>query len=139
MAVIVPEDFDTSTLEHSERRVLEALRDRLDDDWFLIPSVHVRAPGSGPRDRHPGLSAAYGAIVLETKGGGVTVDGDRWCSYDTEIKNPFHQGSGAKYALLDLMPRSGLAASASLHLPRGRAARHLGRPEASGSTPRRSS
>ena len=107
MAVIVPEDFDTSTLPHSERRVLKALSEQLDDGWYLVPSIRIAHRGQDREIDILAISANHGALVLEVKGGGVRVEGGRWFSYDKSIKNPLEQGSGAKYALLDLMPRSG--------------------------------
>ncbi|MFI5045151.1 MAG: nuclease-related domain-containing protein, partial [Acidimicrobiales bacterium] len=65
MAVIVPEDFDTTGVAESERRVLKVLSDRLDDGWYLVPSIRFAHKGQDREIDILAISANHGAVVLE--------------------------------------------------------------------------
>jgi len=94
-------------LPNSELRVANALKS-LDDHWTVIHNVtwqSVRAgrEGDGEADfllLHP----KYGMIVIEVKGGGISMAQGRWTTENRHgeiipIKNPFDQARDSKYAL----------------------------------------
>jgi hypothetical protein len=108
MAKLFPERLPASA-EESERRVMAALADGLDDDFVVFHSVgwhaHSRKP-DGEADflvGHPEL----GFLVLEVKGGGINFDASTgsWTSVDRSgvthpIKNPFEQALHAKHEIV---------------------------------------
>ncbi|QYG95202.1 AAA family ATPase [Iamia sp. SCSIO 61187] len=106
MGVLVPEDFDLSTLRNeAERRVVEALRDGLTDGWLVIPHVPLSLTD---RDReidvvvvHPG----FGVAALEVKGHrGITVRSGVWHGPDQPMTpQPPAQARQNAYALRDLL------------------------------------
>lgn len=102
--------------QNSERRVAEALK-KLSDGWTVIHHVSWQSKrngrqGDGEADFvlvHPNK----GLLVLEVKGGGVTLNNGRWRSVDRhgdthEIKNPYEQATDSKHALLDWLREIGV-------------------------------
>jgi hypothetical protein len=95
----------------SEARVLDALG-VLNDEWRVFHSVKWQAvrrgrQGDGEAD-FVLLHAAYGLLILEVKGGGITTRGGVWYPTDRfgtehQIKNPFDQARDSKYALLEYL------------------------------------
>jgi hypothetical protein len=69
VGVLVPEDFALRSLANDEERVVvEALRDRLSDDWLVIPDVGLV---TDRRDRQIDVVLAHpreGVAVIEVKG-----------------------------------------------------------------------
>jgi Nuclease-related domain len=69
VGVLVPEDFSLRSLANDEERVVvEALRDRLSDDWLVIPDVGLV---TDRRDRQIDVVIAHpreGVAVIEVKG-----------------------------------------------------------------------
>lgn len=106
MGVLVPEDFDLSTLRnHAERHVVEALRDGLTDGWLVLPHVPLSLVD---RDReidvvlvHP----AFGVAALEVKGHrGIEVRAGKWHGPDLPMTpQPPAQARDNAYALRDLL------------------------------------
>jgi nuclease-like protein/AAA domain-containing protein/UvrD-like helicase family protein len=94
-------------IEPSEARVLPALKG-LPPEWLVFHSVawqslRGRRQGDGEADFvlvHP----AIGLLILEVKGGGISVVDGRWTSTNQEgiheIKDPFLQAVASKHALL---------------------------------------
>lgn len=100
MAQLLPADFDLDGLEHSERRVCEAMMSGLDDTWLIIPSVPIVDHGDAEIDLLL-VSPSQGVVLVEVKGGAVRlIDGD-WYQYDRKLsKSPPAQAVRAKYALI---------------------------------------
>jgi hypothetical protein len=69
VGVLVPEDFTLRSLANDEERVVvEALRDRLSDDWLVFPDVGLV---TDRRDRQIDVVLAHpreGVAVIEVKG-----------------------------------------------------------------------
>lgn len=117
MAICIP-PLDASTESSAERKLYEALRSGLGDDFLVLHSVKwiARPRGVGPRDGevdflicHP----RYGLLVVEVKGGGVILDyaTRRFASIDRhgdehEITNPFEQAMKGKFAILEKLKES---------------------------------
>lgn len=105
MGILVPEDFDLSTLRNdAERRVVEALRDGLTDGWLVLPHVPFH---TGERDRevdvvlvHPG----FGVAALEVKGHRVQVRSGTWYGPRRPMEpQPPEQARGNAYGLRTLL------------------------------------
>ena len=100
MAQLFPTNFDVSSLEHSEARVVQHFRTNLDDSWVVIPSVPVTHKGNDREIDVILISLDHGAYVVEVKGGKISVEQGQWKSYDHVIKNPPVQAAAAKYQLI---------------------------------------
>jgi hypothetical protein len=102
-------------ISSAERRVFEAFKYGLPDEYVVFHSRALQAPGrrGGVQDVELDFLVAHpelGLLVLEVKGGRIVVDGKsgRWVSVDRhgtphEIKNPVEQVKGGMYALLELL------------------------------------
>lgn len=117
MAICIP-PLDASTESSAERKLYEALRSGLSDDFLVLHSVKwiAKPRGAGPRDGevdflicHP----KHGLLVVEVKGGGVILDYAmrRFASIDRhgdehEITNPFEQAMRGKFAILEKLKES---------------------------------
>ncbi|MBG6118672.1 MULTISPECIES: nuclease-related domain-containing DEAD/DEAH box helicase [unclassified Sphingobium] len=117
MAICIP-PLDASTESSAERKLYEALRSGLGDDFLVLHSVKwiAKPRGAGPRDGevdflicHP----RHGLLVVEVKGGGVILDyaNRRFASIDRhgdehEITNPFEQAMKGKFAILEKLKES---------------------------------
>lgn len=117
MAICIP-PLDASTESSAERKLYEALRSGLGDDFLVLHSVKwiAKPRGAGPRDGevdflicHP----KHGLLVVEVKGGGVILDyaTRRFASIDRhgdehEITNPFEQAMRGKFAILEKLKES---------------------------------
>ena len=95
----------------SERQVYLALQN-LPDGWVVIHSVPWLAPRRN--SQHDGeadfvlLHPDVGLIVLEAKGGGISMSGKRWYSVDRNgdrhrVDDPIAQARDSKHALLDYL------------------------------------
>ncbi|MEL6360449.1 MAG: NERD domain-containing protein [Pseudomonadota bacterium] len=92
--------------EPSELKAFEALK-ALTDDWHIFYSVawvgvRGKRVGDGEADFvivHPN----YGAIIIEVKGGGISIEAGQWRSTGRSgshsIKDPFRQATKSKTAL----------------------------------------
>jgi hypothetical protein len=101
MAVMYPSEWSDKNGSAAERLIWHRLRDQTPDDWFAIHSV-----GLATHDRKPWAEADFvvvageGVVVLEVKGGRVTVEGGRWWTNDKPLReSPFAQAGGASAAL----------------------------------------
>lgn len=106
-----PEDLKADRRGAAEHAVWERLADELDDGWTVFHRVAwLDRPGAGPpRDGETDFLIAHperGLIVLEVKGGRVSVDEStgRWVSVDRhggrhEIRDPFAQANESKHVL----------------------------------------
>ena len=122
MAELFPPDAPAEP--PSERKVHQALAN-LGPGWKVFPSVSWQSvadgrPGDGEADFvvvHPGR----GLLVVEVKGGGISVEKGRWWSTDRtnvhhEIKNPFLQAVRSKHALVKYLRSVGLGGIRAGHV-----------------------
>ena len=106
MAVLLPADVDLQKLPHSERRVCESFLAGLDDSWFVIPSVPIVDGGEDGEIDVVLVSAEAGAFVVETKGGQIRVENNKWFQNDHEMrKTPPEQAARNKRILLKRLGR----------------------------------
>jgi len=79
MGILYPETLDLAQIEDStERHVVDILRRRLSDDWFIIPNFRFR---SEMIDREIDVILVHlrsGVAILEVKGGQVSIQRGRW-------------------------------------------------------------
>lgn len=102
MGRLIPDDFELSSIQQSERRVLEALIAGTDSGWLLLPQVLFVDGGRDGEADVVALHAAYGAVVLEVKGGSITARDGAWFQNERRLaKSPTEQAVRAKYALLE--------------------------------------
>lgn len=102
MGRLFPPDFDVRSLEHSERRVVEALVSGTGDEWIVLPSIPFVHRGRDGEVDILLLCARRGALVVEVKGGHIRVRNGRWFQNDHELKrSPAAQARSGMYALLD--------------------------------------
>ena len=100
MGILVPTDFDISTIKNSEEReVVRRLVEGLTDGWLIFPNVTFRSS----RDHEIDVVLVHeeqGIVHLEVKGHRVYVQGGQW--YGTKglmSPQPFFQAKENAYAL----------------------------------------
>ena len=107
MARLYPPDIPPDA-PRSEQAVYRALQ-QLDDGWLVFHSVAWQSKRAGREGDGEVdfviVHRARGVIVLEVKGGGVRVTDGVWTTIDGRgeehrIKNPFHQATASKHALI---------------------------------------
>lgn len=109
MAQLLPADLDLGMLERSEARVCEAFLSGLDDSWLVIPSVPICVDGADSEIDIVLVSATHGAVVVEVKGGVITLEGGRWLQNGRPLtKSPTEQITAAKHHLVRRMRALGL-------------------------------
>lgn len=101
MGTLLPEDFPLASLKNdAERMVVEALCDRLNDSWVVLPSVGL---SDGDRDREIDVVVAHprdGVAVVEVKGHRPVIRGGRWYAHDKPMEpQPLGQARDNAYAL----------------------------------------
>lgn len=123
MATMYPGSFTGGP--QSERRVWEALS-KLDAEWCVFHSVAWQAMrGKRQADGEADFVLVHpraGVLLLEVKGGEISVDSGNWLSKDRwgsvfSIKSPFRQAVSSKYALRSYLEQreSSLAGVPFLH------------------------
>jgi len=113
MARMFPNRLLAGTQSNAERKVFHALKDLLPERYTVFHSVPVyRQLGDGGRlaDGEIDFLVVHpdkGVLLLEVKGGGISHDSasGEWMTTDFQgcrhlIKNPYEQGKGYKYALI---------------------------------------
>jgi len=120
MAVCIPPLDAASTESAAERKLYQALQSGLSDEYLVLHSVKwiARPRGAGPRDGEVDFLICHprqGLLVVEVKGGGVTLDyaARRFVSTDRNgdehlIANPFEQAMKGKFAVLEKLKESPL-------------------------------
>jgi hypothetical protein len=109
MAQLLPADLDLGMLEPSERRVCTAFLAGLDDDWLVIPTVPICVDGSDSEIDIVLVSPTHGAVVVEVKGGVITLEGGRWLQNGRALAtSPTEQVTAAKHHLVRRMKAIGL-------------------------------
>lgn len=107
---MIPEQIRSDVKSFAERRLYEAFRAQLSDEWTVFHHVpwQVRDLKGGARDGEADFVIAHpdhGILVLEVKGGNIRYDGTtaQWYSNEHKIKDPFEQAREGKYSLLRLL------------------------------------
>ena len=102
MAILVPAELDLDGLQpESERRVIRQLLVDLDDEWYVVPKVPVLIDGQNAEIDVVLVSPHLGVVLVEIKGGLVSVKDGVWYQYDKALKkNPFEQVGAAKHKLI---------------------------------------
>jgi hypothetical protein len=109
VAKLLPADFDLARLEHSERRVCEAVLAGLDDSWFVVPTVTVAERGNDAEIDLVLASPTQGVVLVETKGGLISLREGVWHQYDRALKkSPVEQVTKAKHMLFRRMRSIGV-------------------------------
>src|SRR5690554_4430741 len=103
MGRLVPEDFPLQALANdAEVRVVEALRDRLSDDWLILPDVGLRTH----RDHQLDVVLVHhewGIVDLEVKGHRMQLKGGAWHHAGSRLEpQPLDQARTNAYALRSL-------------------------------------
>lgn len=109
MGVFIPADYDVNRIQNvTEKRVAEALRDRLSDSWHIIANLELS------KQRRPYeidillIHQEYGLVALEVKGGPVEIREGLWCRRDeTFSPSPATQSKNSAYALRDALRELG--------------------------------
>ena len=100
MALLLPADFELSSLQPSEQRVVRAFVDGLDDSWVVVPSVPVTVDRNDHEIDVVLASPTRGVVLVEVKGGLVSMRGGEWFQYNRQLKSPVEQVKAAKHALV---------------------------------------
>lgn len=109
MAKLLPADFDLTLLPESEQRVCKAFLLGLDETWIVVPSVPILMDGQDCEIDVVLVSPSRGIILVEVKGGIVTIEKGRWMQYDRPLrKSPVEQVMKAKHQLLSRLRSSGV-------------------------------
>lgn len=100
MAQLFPTDFEIAQLETSEQRVVQAFLDQLEDSWIVVPNIPITVDHQDSEIDIALVSLDRGVVLVEVKGGVITVNDGQWKSNTNKIKNPAEQVMKAKYQLL---------------------------------------
>lgn len=102
MALLLPSQFDVDSVNpESERKVIRDLLATLSDEWYLVPKVPILVDGQNAEIDLILVSQNFGALLLEIKGGLISVREGDWYQYDRKLKkNPFDQITKAKHKLI---------------------------------------
>lgn len=111
MARLLPDGLDLHEIEVvAERSVVEILRDGLDDSWVVVHGIRLK---DGHRDREIDVliaSPTRGVLVIEVKGGPISIDQGVWKRSDGSALSPQPdaQIEGAKHALARRLKAMGI-------------------------------
>lgn len=110
MARLIPADLDLHEIDDAaERSVVRDLTERLDDQWVIVPNVRIKVDHT---DREIDIVVAHpgrGAVLLEVKGGPVTVVDGVWSSYGNKLRpQPDEQIMKAKHGLVRRLKAMGI-------------------------------
>lgn len=100
MAQLFPNDFEIAQLETSEQQVLNAFLEQLEDSWIVVPSIPITVEHQDTEIDIALVSPDRGIVLVEVKGGIITVSEGQWKSNQNKIKNPAQQVLKAKYQLI---------------------------------------
>jgi len=102
VAILVPAELDLDALRpEAERNVIRQLLNGLDNDWYIVPKVQVLIEGQNAEIDVVLVSPHLGVVLLEIKGGLISVRNGVWYQYDRLLKkNPFEQVGAAKHRLI---------------------------------------
>ncbi|MBB4836976.1 hypothetical protein HNP52_000027 [Sphingomonas kyeonggiensis] len=120
MAICIPPPESMHAESAGERRLYDALRSGLSDEYLVLHSVAwiAKPRGAGPRDGEVDFLICHprrGLLIVEVKGGRIALDyaGRNWTSTDRNdvehvIGNPFEQAKKGKFAILEKLKESPL-------------------------------
>ena len=100
MAQLFPTDFEIAQLEPSEQQVVQAFLEQLEDSWIVVPNIPITVDHQDSEIDIALVSADRGIVLVEVKGGKITVTEGQWKSNSNKIKNPAQQVLKAKYQLI---------------------------------------
>lgn len=106
MGLLVPEDFDRSTLVNdAERAVVDAFVSKLSSQWLVLPSVGVRGDKRDHELDVVLIHQHYGIVDIEVKGHRVQVVEGRWTDQRGLALEPAptRQAIGNSHTLADLL------------------------------------
>jgi len=117
MAILVPAELDLGGLQpESERNVIRQLLNGLDDDWYIVPKVPVLIEGQNAEIDVVLVSPHLGVVLLEIKGGLISVRDGVWCRGQSLIVWAIAEGRAAaavdKYLMGDTSLPAPIVASA---------------------------
>lgn len=99
MGQLVPPDFPLNTLDDTERRVVELLRDGLPDGWLILPDVAVQTHRDHQLDIVV-VHESWGIVDLEVKGHRMQLRSGAWYAEGSRLgTQPMKQASDNAYAL----------------------------------------
>ena len=103
MGVLIPADYDTRVIDDdTERQVVENLRDRLSDSWYIIPRLDVANPNRPYEIDILIFHEGWGIAGIEVKGGQLEVKDGEWYRGSNMLSpSPPRQAHNACYELRD--------------------------------------
>lgn len=109
VATLLPADFDLTLLPISEQRVCKAFLLGLDPTWTVIPCVPILVDGADCEIDIVLVSASRGVVVVEVKGGVISIDQGRWIQNGRPLtKSPTQQVVKSKHNLLKRLRSAGI-------------------------------
>jgi len=110
VANLVPAELDLDGLNpESERRVIRQMLSGLGEEWYVVPKVPVLVDGQNAEIDVVLVSPHLGVVLLEVKGGPVSVREGVWHSYEKPMKkSPFEQVGAAKHRLITRLNQMGV-------------------------------
>ncbi len=108
MAHMYPPELDETTESAAERRLYVAFRDHLPNSHTVFHSARwlMRDKRRGTSDGESDfiiVDPQHGVLVLEVKGGNISLEEGQWYSNENHIKDPFEQVKVGKYNLITKM------------------------------------
>lgn len=102
MARILPTGLDLHDIEvPSERKVVKILLEQLDESWVIIPNIGVKIDNDDSEVDIAVASPDRGLVIIEVKGGVISIREGVWFQYDVRVKRPPDvQVMKAKHALV---------------------------------------
>jgi hypothetical protein len=96
-----PGDFDLTVLQHSEQETIKKFVENLGPDWYVVPKVEITHSGKDSEIDIVLVSAVHGVLLVEVKGGLITLEDGHWLSNGNRLKHdPVEQVKNAKHHLL---------------------------------------
>jgi len=110
VAKLLPADFDLTLLPESEQRVCKAFLLGLDETWTVVPSVPILVDGADCEIDIVLVSPTRGMVLVEVKGGLITIDKGRWMQYGRQLhRSPVEQVMKAKHQLFKRLRTSNVS------------------------------
>jgi Nuclease-related domain/AAA domain len=107
-AQLFPADYDLSKLPEAEVRVANKFRQNLSADWMIVPHVTIAVKGKDFEIDLVLISPRYGVLLVEVKGGQVTMKNGEWRSYGNKLDDPVEQVMTAKHNLAKRLKKRGV-------------------------------
>lgn len=107
-AQLFPPDFDLSTINEAEARVARKFMENLGPEWKIVPHVRIAVDGRDFEIDLVLVSPAQGLLLVEVKGGIITMDQGKWKAYDKDLDDPVEQVKKAKHKLATRLKKTGV-------------------------------